>query len=89
MYDNPLAARRAPICSICNLPVLLNNAKTDEDGSAVHEDCYLIKLGVAKPVKRYPKVSSVDLVNIGERKQRCLRVFARVVAHWVTQVYCF
>lgn len=70
MYDNPLAARRTPFCSICNLPVPLNSAKTDEDGNAVHEDCYLIKLGVAKPVTSYPQVSSVDLVKTCERERR-------------------
>jgi hypothetical protein len=70
MYDNPLAARRVPICSICNLPVPLNNAKTDEDGSAIHENCYLIKLGVAKPVTSHPKVSDVEFVKTGARKQQ-------------------
>ena len=29
-----------PICSVCNKPVKLESAKTDEDGQAVHEDCY-------------------------------------------------
>ena len=57
MYDDSLVSLRTPICSICNLPVSLNNATTDEDGNAVHEDCYLIKLGVAKPVDSYPKCS--------------------------------
>ena len=68
MYDNSLAVLRTPICSICNLPVSLNNAKTDEDGNAVHEDCYLIKLGVAKPVDSYPRIFSVGLLRAGERK---------------------
>lgn len=69
MYDNPLAARRVLICSICNLPVPLNNAKTDEDGSAIHEDCYLIKLGVAKGVASHAKVSNVDFAKTVARKQ--------------------
>jgi hypothetical protein len=68
MYDNSLAARRTPLCSICNLAVSLNNAKIDEDGNAVHEDCYLIKLGVAKPVDSYPKIFNVGLLKAGERK---------------------
>jgi len=31
---------RLPKCKICNEPVELETAKTDEDGKAVHEDCY-------------------------------------------------
>lgn len=30
-----------PICSICKQPIRLETAKTDENGKAVHEDCYL------------------------------------------------
>jgi hypothetical protein len=70
MYDNSLAARRSPLCSICNLPVALNNAKTDEDGSAVHEECYLIKLGVAKPVNGYPRMFTVGVLRTAARKQQ-------------------
>jgi len=28
------------ICAICRQPVSLENAKTDNDGKAVHESCY-------------------------------------------------
>ena len=70
MYDNRAASLRAPTCSICNLPVSLNNAKADEDGNAVHEDCYLIKLGVAKSVNSYPKVFTVGGLRTGERRQQ-------------------
>ena len=31
------------ICRYCNLPVALDTAKTDENGRAVHEDCYAAK----------------------------------------------
>jgi hypothetical protein len=34
-------------CAICNEPVELERCKTDEDGDAVHEDCYVSK--VARP----------------------------------------
>jgi len=34
MYDNKLFSVRAPICFVCNQPVRLDNAKTDEDGNA-------------------------------------------------------
>lgn len=49
MYNNSLSSVRAPICSICHQPVPLNDAKTDEDGNAIHEACYLVKLGMTKP----------------------------------------
>jgi hypothetical protein len=32
-------------CSICDKPVALETAKTDEVGQAVHEECYLLKVG--------------------------------------------
>ena len=31
-------------CRICGKPVSLEAAKTDEDGKAVHEDCYVSKM---------------------------------------------
>jgi hypothetical protein len=33
-------------CSICDKPVALETAKTDEVGQAAHEECYLFKLGI-------------------------------------------
>jgi len=35
-------------CSICHKPVALEIAKTDEPGQAVHEECYLLKLGIRR-----------------------------------------
>ena len=32
------------LCAICACPVLLEQAKTDERGQAVHENCYVLKL---------------------------------------------
>ncbi|MFZ1137697.1 MAG: hypothetical protein ABR881_13215 [Candidatus Sulfotelmatobacter sp.] len=69
MYYNALSPFRAPICSICHNPVTLNDAKTDEDGNAIHEDCYLIKLGMTKPVVSRPKVSSEYLMKVRQEKQ--------------------
>lgn len=34
-------ASRPPICPLCNQPVSLENCKTDEDGQAIHETCYV------------------------------------------------
>lgn len=47
MHDGELFSFQAPICSICDKPVSLDGAKTDEDGNAIHEACYRVKLGVA------------------------------------------
>ena len=33
-----------PVCSICNRHVILEIAKVDEYGHAIHEKCYLLKL---------------------------------------------
>jgi hypothetical protein len=33
-------------CSICELPVSLETAKTDEYGRAIHEECYASKMGL-------------------------------------------
>ena len=32
---------RFPICPVCNEPVELSAAVIDENGKAVHEDCYV------------------------------------------------
>jgi len=32
-----------PLCHICNKPVPLETAKTDDSGYPVHEDCYVLK----------------------------------------------
>ena len=37
---------KLPLCPICNTPVALESAKTDENGKATHEDCYLLKIGL-------------------------------------------
>jgi hypothetical protein len=39
MADEVIAAK-LPMCSLCLQPVALESATTDEDGQAVHEDCY-------------------------------------------------
>ena len=35
-----------PDCSLCNKPVDLTTAKTDGNGRAVHEECYLLNLSL-------------------------------------------
>jgi hypothetical protein len=41
-----------PICGICDRPVKLETAKTDEQGKPVHEGCYLLKINVKGKKKR-------------------------------------
>ncbi|HTS36974.1 MAG TPA: hypothetical protein VMH04_14975 [Candidatus Solibacter sp.] len=31
-------------CRICGKPLAINAAKTDADGKAIHEDCYVLKV---------------------------------------------
>lgn len=33
-----------PMCPICNRHVILETAKADEYGRAMHEECYVLKL---------------------------------------------
>lgn len=33
-----------PYCRICGKPVAVETSKTDEDGKAIHEDCYVLKV---------------------------------------------
>jgi anti-sigma regulatory factor (Ser/Thr protein kinase) len=40
----PRDPQRFPSCCICNSPVLLETSKTDEEGQAVHEECYVQNL---------------------------------------------
>jgi hypothetical protein len=47
---------RLPNCSICNEPVEVETAKTDENGKAVHEDCYVRVLRL-KEITPPPKAS--------------------------------
>jgi hypothetical protein len=34
------------ICAICGKPVAVETSKTDDDGKAIHEDCYVKSLKV-------------------------------------------
>jgi hypothetical protein len=41
-----------PRCAICEQPVNLRESKTDENGNAVHENCYVWTVELKKPGKR-------------------------------------
>lgn len=49
-----LLGNAAPVCSICNSKVPLETAKTDENGRAVHEQCYLVVLKQKSAVQSDP-----------------------------------
>jgi len=42
--SDSLSAPKLPICPVCQEAVSLEAANTDEDGHAVHEDCYWARL---------------------------------------------
>lgn len=38
-----------PLCAICHTPVRLETSKTDSNGNAIHEDCYVRTIASAVP----------------------------------------
>jgi hypothetical protein len=44
-----------PLCPICNEPLQLETSKTDENGRAVHEDCYVKQLSASHPAPAEPR----------------------------------
>jgi hypothetical protein len=61
---------RVPLCSICNKPVEVEAATIDENGEAIHEECWLLKMRLEQ-AKKPPK----DLVKHapGQRKNPFLQ----------------
>jgi hypothetical protein len=43
-----------PVCPLCNEAAEINTAKTDDEGRAVHEECYVRNLAQSKGA---PKVA--------------------------------
>jgi hypothetical protein len=50
---------KPPICSICNKPVELLTATTDEDGNIVHEICHWLKMRL-KEARKPPESNNVQ-----------------------------
>jgi hypothetical protein len=50
-----------PRCFFCNHPVELENAKTDEHGNAIHEECAVIQ---TTGKKKLPLLNSFYIVPI-------------------------
>jgi len=45
------------LCAICFQPIDLKKSKTDEDGHAVHEDCYALKMASLNQPKKPHRIS--------------------------------
>jgi len=45
------------LCSICNKPVKLETVKSNEDGHAVHDECYLVKISGKVPCRRWQVIA--------------------------------
>ena len=43
--------KRPLLCRICGKPVAVETSKTDEDGRAIHEDCYVLKVKLEQASK--------------------------------------
>jgi|HubBroStandDraft_6_1064221.scaffolds.fasta_scaffold785987_2 hypothetical protein len=56
---------KPPLCGICNKPVELDIAVTDQDGKPVHEECYVLKVRQedAKKPPESRKTMGEDNVN--------------------------
>ena len=72
MHNNSLPSVPAPICAVCHQPVPLNDAKADEDGKAVHEECYLVKLGMSKPPVRSGARNAIEGLFAKYRRKQSL-----------------
>jgi hypothetical protein len=46
--------KQLPICPLCNEPVELETTKTNEDGEAVHEECYVLAVKARQPKPSRP-----------------------------------
>lgn len=44
-------SKRTLLCRICGKPVSVETCKTDGDGQAIHEECYVLELKLEQPNK--------------------------------------
>ena len=49
-------SRQSTVCCICEIPLPLETSSTDEEGRAVHEECY-----VGKTISRFRTASTIQL----------------------------
>jgi hypothetical protein len=58
-----------PKCSVCNRPVDLENAKTDQHGNAIHEECAVIHITGKKKLLLLNSFYNVPKLQPGIRKK--------------------
>ena len=51
------ASQPSLVCTICAIPIPLETSKTDENGKAVHEECY-----VRKTISQFRRGSQIHLL---------------------------
>jgi hypothetical protein len=82
---------RPVLCVLCDQPVKLETSKTDEDGRAVHDECYFAKLsGKPLPAVELPDRElelrmelerlKRDSLRLLEEYRRATKEFDRIVA---------
>jgi|HubBroStandDraft_6_1064221.scaffolds.fasta_scaffold1264871_1 hypothetical protein len=54
----PQSSRPSAACHICDKPLSLETAKTDDQGLGVHEECYVARLADEMEGVRHPKKSA-------------------------------
>jgi hypothetical protein len=47
-----------PICGVRNRPVKLETSRSDELGRAIHEGCYLLKVGLKRATTPRPRTKA-------------------------------
>lgn len=63
-----MSAIEPPVCPICQRPVELESAKTDENGKAIHEDCYVSEVSRTATSTSLPDYS--ETLSMYERESR-------------------
>jgi hypothetical protein len=46
------------VCTVCTMPISLETSKTDENGKAVHEECY-----VRKTISQFRRGGQIQLLS--------------------------
>jgi hypothetical protein len=52
-----------PLCAICGESVRIETAKADEHGQAVHEACYVIRIGSEVTVSALQRLSATSVCH--------------------------
>jgi hypothetical protein len=61
-FSNALS-QRTTCCSICGNPVSLEASKTDEQGMAVHEECYVGRTVVLATAQQQAQLSRISVFD--------------------------